>query len=179
MCNKHYTKLNRTGRLDNVRRMAPKGLSPSERLAFIGWTVTASGCHEWRGSRSRDGYGNLSMCGVAWLAHRLAYTAANGPIPAGKVVRHTCDNPPCINPAHLTTGTIAENVHDSIARKRFANGERMPRHKLTDTDVAEIRRLAMAGVLSRDIATQFSIHQSYVTRLASGRRRVAATNPAL
>jgi hypothetical protein len=167
------------GGFDDIKKISPKNLPAADRLAFIGWEVTPSGCYEWRGSRTRDGYGSVRYEGKIWLAHRLSFMAANGGLQGGLVVRHKCDNPPCVNPAHLTGGTIKDNVHDSISRHRFANGERMPLHKLTDADVAEIRKLASAGVLSREIAQRFEIHQGYVTRLASGRRRVAPTNPAL
>jgi hypothetical protein len=61
------------------------------------------------------------MTGVSpYFAHRVAYALANDldPETLGGVVRHTCDNPPCCNPAHLVLGTARENVEDARARRR-------------------------------------------------------------
>lgn len=53
-------------------------------------------------------------------AHRVSYALANGTLPKASVVRHTCDNPPCVNPAHLLAGTQKENMADRKARKRHS-----------------------------------------------------------
>lgn len=47
------------------------------------------------------------------LAHRVAYQALVGPIPAGMTVDHTCHNRICCNPAHLRLLTNAENARDN------------------------------------------------------------------
>jgi hypothetical protein len=58
------------------------------------------------------------------MAHRWSWTLANGPIPDGMVVMHRCDNPPCVNPGHLSLGTQLENIADRVSKGRSATGLR-------------------------------------------------------
>ena len=120
LCKRHYGRWQTSGDFTPARR-------PTLLERF--WsrvTVTSAGeCWEWTGGRrgtpSGPGHGHLitgpgrRMTG----AHVLAWVLANGrDVPAGYVVRHRCDNPPCCNPAHLELGTAAENVWDTITRDR-------------------------------------------------------------
>lgn len=75
-------------------------------------------CWEWRGAKSTNGYGMLSLGGDTWRAHRLMWAFVNGPIPAGNVICHHCDNPSCVNPAHLFVGTYSENLEDCFRKGR-------------------------------------------------------------
>lgn len=77
-------------------------------------------CWEWRGDRNESGYGRIYINRKARRAHRVAYETAVGPIGTGLVVMHSCDNPPCINPAHLSLGTPIDNVADAVAKGRMA-----------------------------------------------------------
>jgi hypothetical protein len=75
-------------------------------------------CWPWPGRRAPEGYGFVSWCWRDIGTHRLAYALTYRPIERGEVVRHSCDNPPCCNPAHLIVGTIADNNEDMHARGR-------------------------------------------------------------
>jgi hypothetical protein len=83
-------------------------------------------CWEWTGSRDEDGYGKFQYPGddgrqVHTRAHRWAYEAFVGPIPGGHVVMHAvCDNPPCVRPDHLDTGTPLANNDDKVEKGRHA-----------------------------------------------------------
>jgi hypothetical protein len=80
-------------------------------------------CWTWTAGRDKDGYGKfaIGLGGHAQRhvrAHRFAYESLVGDIPDGHVVMHRCDNPPCVRPDHLTTGTPLDNNDDKIAKGR-------------------------------------------------------------
>lgn len=143
----------------------PKPLSESD---FWERTVTnENGCLEWTKSRNHDGYGELRFRNRYWLAHRLAWHFSNGPIPPGSYVCHTCDNPPCLNPAHLFLGTQVENMADMKAKaRRKGRGahELNGRAVLTEENVATIRAEYAAGDIRQvELATRFGVSQRLIS----------------
>lgn len=101
------------------------------------------GCWTWMGNKNQRGYGMLWISdapAVKRLAHRISWELHNGAIPHGLGVLHKCDNPPCVNPAHLFIGTFRENMKDKVAKERHARGIKTPNHILTDDQVREIRK---------------------------------------
>lgn len=144
-----------------TRSRAPNGLSADERLHFTGWVITDSGCWEWSGFKNQGGYGIVRFRGVLTPVHRLAYETWVGPIPEGYVVRHKCDNPPCINPEHLETGTQADNVRDRHYRNRIQT-------KLSQEDVQDIKILLSRGLLHHEIAQAFGVSRSNISLISSG-----------
>lgn len=98
------------------------------------------GCWLWRGPTSH-GYGRVRFQGNFRFAHRVAFELATGIDPHGSVVMHSCDNPLCVNPDHLTLGTQTQNIADMDAkgRRRAAKGERNGSARLTEDQVRAIR----------------------------------------
>lgn len=133
---------------------------------------TGGGCWLWTGQRlPRPGheYGRLSYGGRAWAAHRLAWTLEHGPIPGGMHVLHRCDNPPCVNPAHLFLGTNADNVADREAkgRRHAPRGEAHPRARLTIDQVREI--LATPDERPCVLGRRYGVDSSAITSIRKGR----------
>lgn len=85
---------------------------------------TSGECWAWTGGRDKDGYGciKLSRSRKQVGAHRYSYELFYGAIPDDAVICHTCDNPGCVNPAHLYAGTHKTNAEDKMARGRWRNG---------------------------------------------------------
>ena len=103
-------------------------------------------------------------------AHRLAWEAANGPIPAGLLVLHHCDNPPCCNPAHLYVGTAKDNARDCKARGRRAKRYRPHTRvrKLTDEQVRAIRADPRPLYI---VASEHGVSETTVADVRSRRRK--------
>ncbi len=99
-------------------------------------------CWVWTGVKNSRGYGHISLPdGTRMYAHRFSWEQANGaPVPPGIFVLHRCDNPPCVRPEHLFLGTRQDNFNDSAAKGRHYHGERHALAKLTDGQVAAIRK---------------------------------------
>lgn len=127
------------------------------------WVQVAVGapgqCWPWLRSRNSQGYGGCSYQGATWKSHRLAWTLTNGLIPDGLCVCHSCDTPPCCNPAHLFLGTNAENISDREGKGRGVRlvGRAHGMSKLTEVDVLELRRLHATGVSQRELASRYGV----------------------
>jgi hypothetical protein len=132
-----------------------------------------AGCWEWLASVNLQGYGLFNRATrptVCVLAHRFAYEVCVEAIPAGLCVLHRCDNPRCVNPAHLFVGTRTDNAADKVAKNRQARpkGVAHPRHKLTEEDVRTIRRLfAVGGINKSALARRFSVNHTTIRGIIS------------
>src|SRR5580693_785088 len=85
--------------------------------------VPGSDCWEWQRCINSYGYGTVWYKGKGYVASRLHYILANGPIPEGLECCHLDDNPPCCNPSHMFLGTHTDNMRDMIAKGHNVIGD--------------------------------------------------------
>ena len=116
---------------------------------FWKYVIQSDGCWIWSASKNGHGYGQLRdhIQKKPVLATRVSFSIHNGRIPDGMCVLHRCDNPPCVNPAHLFLGTMHDNSIDMGRKFRT-------RSNLSLEDVLAIRE---AKGKYRDVAAQFGL----------------------
>lgn len=121
--------------------------------------VTSAGCWEWQGATNSKGYGQVwcSDTGKAVYCHRALSNA-----PKGSTVLHSCDNPLCCNPEHLSIGTPRENSADMVNKGRAHKG-----YKLSDEDVMEIMESSESNV---SLARSYGVSQQLICDIRKGRR---------
>jgi hypothetical protein len=138
-----------------------------------------SECWEWnRSVHVKWGYGQFRWINPAngrnevARASRVAFWLVFGYFP--EMVCHTCDNPPCCNPAHLYAGDAATNGADKAARNRARgnrnqSGEHNKVAVLTDAMVIEARRRVHEGESRTDVATDLGVLRPTLSYAVSGK----------
>ncbi len=134
-------------------------------------------CLEWTGGKSGWGHG-LIRVGSRYEGnsrkdgtHRVAYEHHYGTVPDGLYVCHHCDNPVCCNHQHLFAGTAKENAEDRHRKGRDGNhkGESNGRCRLTEGDVACIRKAIGLGFPREAIAQVYGVCKATINHIAAGR----------
>lgn len=98
-------------------------------------------CWLWRGCTDKRGYGLFHHNGLKIYAHRYSLIVhSETALPPEGIVRHICDNPLCVNPDHLLSGTHQDNVMDRVIRNRSAKGEKHGRSIFTRRMVRMIKK---------------------------------------
>lgn len=129
-------------------------------------------CWEWTASKFENGYGQIDTGGKDgknMKAHRVAWMLTNGPIPEGKCVLHTCDNPGCVNPSHLFTGSNADNSYDMMQKNRQARGVANARSKITKQQASIVPILLALGYTQAYIARSFGVRRQSIWSIAHGK----------
>jgi hypothetical protein len=124
---------------------------------------TGDECWEWQAFKDRQGYGQTGLRNVEELrAHRYSWFLMNGPIPPGHYIRHSCHNPGCVNPAHLSSGTPQENSDDMVRSGRSNT-------KLTEEQVGSIRRSYVPWVMGYFLLGKiFGVTKSSIENIVKG-----------
>ena len=130
-------------------------------------------CWEWHGIRNEKGYGRLTAGrGVNLKAHRVAFALSNNGFVADDInVLHTCDNPPCCNPAHLFTGTMKDNTQDMLKKGRGSSPPHAygKKHHNTKFDEATAIKIIKDTRTLHVIAADYGISWMTVFRLKHGK----------
>jgi HNH endonuclease len=151
-----------------------------ERLAERFWAKVdkgphPGGCWVWTGARDASGYGSIGVAeprGYRPLrAPRIAYLLTHGAVRDDLDMCHTCDNPLCVNPAHLWQGTRRENLADMDAKGRRRTrwlprpGERNGMARLTAEQVREIRTRVARGEKQNALAAEYGVPKQTINNV--------------
>lgn len=158
-------------------------MSFSQRIIELFWSKVDKGgendCWLWL-KREEDGYGSFRPGSSVrktkrFKAHRFAWTITFGEISDGVLVCHKCDNPLCVNPAHLFLGSHLDNIRDCVNKGRrsplvgkYKRTIESRKRKIGMDDAIQIRRLYAEGKGSQEsIGRQFGITQNQVSSIVN------------
>jgi len=164
LCNKHWRRNKKFGSPAAVSCHSGsfRGLSAEERFAKS--VVKTDGCWLWKASKDKNGYGIFrgELAGVMFTrAHRFSYALHTGDLLVNMHALHTCDNPSCVNPDHLFSGTNADNMRDKVqkGRSRAPVGEQNGHAILTER---QVRRILKDPRPYAEIAAQYNVAASTI-----------------
>jgi hypothetical protein len=177
MCVNHWRNNKRNGSPVAPRPLSAEnqGLSDEERF-WKSVKKLPTGCWEWQAGRDKDGYGVFAatVFGVrVRRAHRFSHMLHSGELLNHRIlVLHSCDNPPCVNPAHLSSGTNADNVRDMIAK-----GRDLPMRKAQSAKVSKLTDEQVVAILRDprhydEIALEYGVHKQHVKDIKGRRTRL-------
>lgn len=146
---------------------------------FMQKVEVTDSCWNWKAGKKGGGYGVFYLDGALRGAHRVALYLFKGlSINTPMDAMHSCDNPGCVNPEHLTYGSRFDNMRDASRKGRTRNvsdwtGAKNPKAKLTDEQRQSVEEKIATGVRTAQIAGEFGITQVRVQQIA---RELRAAN---
>ncbi len=162
MCAMHAKRLRLYGDPLVVKQTQFHGLPLMERL--MKRVEKTAECWNWTGSKDQHGYGRMRVDGKPILVHRIVWKDLFGPINYKQFVCHKCDNPSCVNPAHLFVGDQQANMDDKMSKGRHhygvSKGESHGMAKITPDIVRAIRASGETGVV---LALRFNLSKTHVS----------------
>lgn len=171
LCSMHYKRATSTRPIHPTR-----GMTVAQRFDY--YIKRTESCWLWTGA-TFGRYGAFFDGKKTIGAHVFAFSQSTGEPPKkGIYVCHSCDNPLCVNPDHLFPGTPLENTQDMMrkSRGRWPNGSAHHKAKLTDDQIQEIMNLK-GQAKQKDVAKNFGVDQSHISRLWAGHDRGRTINP--
>lgn len=135
-------------------------------------------CWVWTARKTPPGYGKFWFKGKDRYAHRVSLELFGGNAPPDdKLVMHSCDNPSCVNPDHLSIGTQFDNMQDAAGKGRCVrvgdwNGQKNPKAKLSPDDIASIHAMLDAGVGPTEIGKKYGVSRIRIQQIKRQRKGV-------
>ena len=126
-------------------------------------------CWEWGGGSNPVGYGKFWLKGKSVYAHRFSYALHQGidlsELSPDAEIMHSCDNPKCVNPFHLSLGDAKANALDKVSKGRSLKGEKHNLAKLTEKDVLDILNSPLSY---KKLASIFGVSKSTIAAIKLG-----------
>lgn len=148
---------------------------------FMSHVTKTESCWEWTAAKNEKGYGVVGVGGRTYKAHRWLYAITIGSIPESLCLLHSCDNPSCVNPAHLVLGTRADNNKDMCDKGRHATvedytkegcyprGENHHAARLTANMVAQLREDRSVGMSYSKLSSKYGISSGHCHRIVNNK----------
>jgi hypothetical protein len=132
---------------------------------FLKKTIVIGDCWMWAGGITTNGYGQLlkKTYGTTY-AHQWSCHIWKGsplPIEKGMCIKHSCDNKRCVNPEHLTYGTLQENIQEMVERNPKAMGRIVP----TEQELIKLKELILTGISRREISRKIGHSRHWIDRI--------------
>lgn len=180
-CQNHFRRFKKYG--DPLIRLKVRAKTLAESFLPYVPTAGADECWNRQGTVGHHGYGSVHFQYKNYRASRVSYFLAKGKWPEPMCL-HSCDNPRCVNPAHLRAGTHQENMQDSVDRGRrvrprkvrikkeriILRGEQCPVALMTDETVADIKQRIVDGQKDQEIADALQVGRSTVSKIRHNRQ---------